>query len=52
MIALNRADQEVIEVLGKEATLSEREVYRHGHRLGGSKAPWRPDALPWLVWRF
>jgi len=36
-IALNPADQEVTEVLGKEATLREREAYRHGHQSGWFK---------------
>jgi hypothetical protein len=36
-IALNPADQEVTEVLGKEATLTEREAYRQGHQSGWFK---------------
>jgi len=36
-IALTPADQEVTDVLGKEATLTEREAYRHGHQSGWFK---------------
>ena len=36
-IALNPADQEVTDVLGKEATSTEREAYRHGHQSGWFK---------------
>lgn len=36
-IALNPADQEVTDVLGKEATLTEREAYRRGHQSGWFK---------------
>ena len=36
-IALNPADQEVTDVLGIEATLPEREAYRHGHQSGWFK---------------
>ena len=36
-IVLNPDDQEVTDVLGKEATLTEREAYRHGHQSGWFK---------------
>ena len=36
-IALNPDDQEVTDVLGKEATPTEREAYRHGHQAGWFK---------------
>jgi len=36
-IALNPADQEVTDVLGRDATLTEREAYRHGHQSGWFK---------------
>ena len=37
LIALNPDDQEVTDVLGKEATPIEREAYRHGHQSGWFK---------------
>ena len=37
VIALNPADREVTDALGKEATLTEREAYRHGHQSGWFK---------------
>lgn len=36
-IALNPADQEVTDVLGTEATHTEREAYRQGHQSGWFK---------------
>ena len=36
-IALNPADQEITEVLGKESTVTEREAYRQGHQSGWFK---------------
>ena len=36
-IALNPADQEVADVLGQEASLTEREAYRRGHQSGWFK---------------
>ena len=37
VIALNPADQEVTEVLGKDATPTEQEAYRQGHQSGWFK---------------
>lgn len=37
VIALNPADQEVTEVLGKNATPTEQEAYRQGHQSGWFK---------------
>ncbi len=37
VIALNPGDEEVTDVLGKEATLTEREAYRYGHQSGWFK---------------
>ncbi len=37
VIALNPADQEVTDVLGKEATVPEQEAYRLGHQSGWFK---------------
>jgi len=37
VIALNPGDQEVTDVLGKDATLTEQEAYRQGHQSGWFK---------------
>jgi hypothetical protein len=37
VIALNPADQEVTDVLGKDATPTEQEAYRQGHQSGWFK---------------
>lgn len=37
VIALNPDDQEITDVLGQEATATEREAYRHGHQSGWFK---------------
>ena len=37
VIALNPADQEVTDALGKEATVPEQEAYRLGHQSGWFK---------------
>jgi len=37
VISLNPSDNEVTEVLGKEATPTEREAYRQGHQSGWYK---------------
>jgi hypothetical protein len=36
-VSLNPSDEEVTEVLGKEATVAEREAYRQGHQSGWYK---------------
>jgi hypothetical protein len=37
VIALNPADQEVTDALGKDATLTEQQAYRQGHQSGWFK---------------
>ena len=37
VIALNLADQEITDVLGKDATPTEQEAYRQGHQSGWFK---------------
>ena len=52
VIALNPADQEVTDVLGKEATVPEQEAYRRGHQSGWFKGALAFGALRWQAWPF